>query len=98
MNHSPFPHFSVLRLTLKNPKKSTNKVNWAENTIDNESLNKKKSKCCCVFEKTRKWDESSSDDDNEDKDCKNCRGHGRSDFNKHKENKSSNDDNEKINE
>ncbi len=82
---------NVLRLTLKNPTKSERKVNWAENTVDNEYLNKKKSKCCCVYEKPRSWNESSSEDENEDKDCKNCRGHRKADFNKIKqENKDEN--------
>lgn len=88
------PPQAVLRLKLKNPTKVERKVNWAENTIDNEYLNKKKSKCCCVFEKVRNWDESSSEDENEDKDCKNCRGHRITDFNKHKkEDKNKNEEN-----
>ena len=83
---------AVLHLRLKNPAKTERKVNWAENTIDNEYLNKKKSKCCCVFEKTRNWNESSSEDENEDKECKNCRGHRITDFNKHKKQGHDNED------
>ena len=88
---------AVLHLRLKNPVKSERKVNWAQNTIDNEYLNKKKSKCCCVFEKARNWNESSSEDENEDKDCKNCRGHRITDFNKHKSH-GNDDDNSKNDE
>lgn len=53
--------------------KSKKKVNWKEDTVDNEHLNKKSSKCCCIYEKPHKYDESSSD--SEDEDCDNCRGH-----------------------
>ena len=60
------------------------RVSWTTDTVDNEFLNKKKSKCCCIYQKPRNWDESSSDDENEDHDCQNCRGHRKSDFNKNK--------------
>lgn len=62
------------------------RVSWTTETVDNEFLNKKKSKCCCVYQKPRKWNESSSEDENEDHDCQNCRGHRKSDFNKNKPN------------
>ncbi|ODV87459.1 hypothetical protein CANARDRAFT_96316 [[Candida] arabinofermentans NRRL YB-2248] len=33
----------------KNKRKQRNKVSWAEDTVDNEDMNKKKSKICCIF-------------------------------------------------
>lgn len=74
----------TLRIKLVKPSPSR-RVQWATNTVDNEFLNKKKSKCCCVYEKPRNWNESSSEDENEDKDCKNCRGHRKTDYNKSKD-------------
>ncbi|CAD5228690.1 unnamed protein product [Bursaphelenchus okinawaensis] len=50
------------------------RVRWAQDTVDNEFMGKKKSKCCCIYKKPKKWDESS---DEEDSDCEtgHCRGH-----------------------
>lgn len=62
------------------------RVSWTVETVDNEMLNKKKSKCCCVYQKPKNWNESSSEDENEDADCENCRGHRKKDFN-HKRDK-----------
>mmetsp|Transcript_6040 Transcript_6040/g.8376 ORF Transcript_6040/g.8376 Transcript_6040/m.8376 type:complete len:134 (-) Transcript_6040:356-757(-) len=36
-------------------------IEWTEDTVDNEFLNKKSSKICCVYHKPRKFDESDSD-------------------------------------
>ncbi|GAU90578.1 hypothetical protein RvY_02979 [Ramazzottius varieornatus] len=58
-------------LTLRKPRSSRG-VQWAEGTVDNEGMGKKKSKCCCIYEKPRTFDESSSDSDDE---CEHCRGH-----------------------
>lgn len=52
---------------------SRRRVVWAADTIDNENMNKKKSKCCCIYEKPREFGESSSDSD--DDECGHCRGH-----------------------
>lgn len=61
----------TLKLRLKKEKK---KLKWTEETVDNEGLGKKKSKCCCQYTKPRKdLDESSSE--SEDDDCGNCSGH-----------------------
>ncbi|CDZ98642.1 Uncharacterized conserved protein [Phaffia rhodozyma] len=38
------------------------KVSWVEGTVDNEHLNRKKSKMCCIYHKPRPFDESSSDE------------------------------------
>lgn len=53
---------------------SRKKVVWTEDTVDNEHMNKKKSKCCCIYEKPRKFDESDSSD-SEDDECEHCFGH-----------------------
>lgn len=82
---------ATVRLTLKNPRKA-NRVNWAQNTVDNENLNRKKSKCCCVYEKPRNWNESSSEDENEDKECHNCRKHRKTDYNREKQKEESNNE------
>ncbi|OAF70639.1 Protein phosphatase 1 regulatory subunit 11 [Intoshia linei] len=66
------PEISILRLETNQPSTSQN-VQWTDDTIDNEHLNKKKSKCCCIYRKPHKFGESGSD--SEDDDCKNCRGH-----------------------
>lgn len=49
-------------------KKSKKQVKWSDNTVDNEHMNKKKSKSCCIYYKSKKFDESdsASDNDNED--------------------------------
>lgn len=52
---------------------SRRRVLWAADTVDNENMNKRKSKCCCIFEKQREFGESSSDSEADD--CPNCRGH-----------------------
>ncbi|EPS61895.1 hypothetical protein M569_12904 [Genlisea aurea] len=47
-----------LVLTLKRPKK---KVSWKEGTVDNEFMNKKSSKKCCIYHKEKPFDEDDSD-------------------------------------
>ncbi|KAE8713895.1 pollen-specific protein SF21-like [Hibiscus syriacus] len=39
------------------------KVTWKEGTIDNEFMNKKSSKICCIYHKEKSFDEDDSDDD-----------------------------------
>ncbi|XP_042857824.1 E3 ubiquitin-protein ligase PPP1R11-like [Penaeus japonicus] len=60
----------VVRLKLHKPRKK--KVSWTNDTIDNENMGKKKSKCCCVYVKPHEFDVSSSDTDDE---CEHCSGH-----------------------
>ncbi|KAL1423871.1 hypothetical protein MTO96_020672 [Rhipicephalus appendiculatus] len=55
------------------PPASRRHVAWAADTVDNENMNKRKSKCCCIFEKKREFGESSSDSEADD--CTHCRGH-----------------------
>ncbi|XP_043275227.1 E3 ubiquitin-protein ligase PPP1R11-like isoform X2 [Venturia canescens] len=62
----------TVRLRLRKPR-SSKKVQWTQGTVDNEHMNKKKSKCCCIYEKPKNFGESSSDDS--DDECKHCHGH-----------------------
>lgn len=62
----------TVRLRLRKPK-SNKKVQWTQGTVDNEHMNKKKSKCCCIYEKPRNFGESSSEDS--DDECEHCHGH-----------------------
>ncbi|XP_054709908.1 E3 ubiquitin-protein ligase PPP1R11-like [Uloborus diversus] len=60
-----------VRMKLKKPK-GKKKVAFSPDTVDNENMNKKKSKCCCIYEKPREFGESSSESDDE---CEHCKGH-----------------------
>ncbi|CAA0809870.1 inhibitor-3 [Striga hermonthica] len=60
-----------LVLKLRLPKK---KVSWKEGTVDNEFMNKKSSKKCCIFHKEKPFDEDDSDAD--EGDCDHGHGHG----------------------
>lgn len=59
---------TTLRLT-----KKKKKVIWNSDTVDNEDLGRKKSKCCCIYRKPHNFGESSSDSEQDD--CDHCRGH-----------------------
>ncbi|XP_065073667.1 E3 ubiquitin-protein ligase PPP1R11 [Ochlerotatus camptorhynchus] len=61
----------VLRLRLQKPQ-SSKKVQWTNGTVDNEHMNRKKSKCCCIYVKPREFGESSSESED---DCEHCFGH-----------------------
>ncbi|XP_069357155.1 E3 ubiquitin-protein ligase PPP1R11-like isoform X3 [Maniola hyperantus] len=52
---------------------SRKKVVWTADTVDNEHMNKKKSKCCCIYEKPRRFGESESE--SSDDECEHCFGH-----------------------
>ncbi|XP_037934055.1 E3 ubiquitin-protein ligase PPP1R11-like [Teleopsis dalmanni] len=65
------PTQPVLKLRLKKPK-TQGSVSWSEDTVDNEHMNKKKSKCCCIYKKPLQFGESSTEDED---DCDNCFGH-----------------------
>ncbi|CAF1088373.1 unnamed protein product [Rotaria sp. Silwood1] len=58
------------------------RVRWTEGTIDNENLNKKKSKCCCIY--TKPHDPESNNDQttevHEFDNCQHCRFHTESDY------------------
>lgn len=53
-------------------RRNDKKVGWSEDTVDNEGMDRKKSKCCCVYKKPMQFGESSSETDDE---CENCYGH-----------------------
>lgn len=42
------------------------RVTWAEDVVDNEHMDKKSSKRCCIFHKQRAYDESDSDESDSD--------------------------------
>ena len=60
-------------LKLKLTKKNKKKIQWTEDTVDNEGMGKKKSKCCCQFTKARTSLEESSSESEEE--CDHCPGH-----------------------
>ncbi|XP_015177359.1 PREDICTED: protein phosphatase 1 regulatory subunit 11 isoform X2 [Polistes dominula] len=62
----------TVHLRLRKPR-SNKKVQWTQETVDNEHMNKKKSKCCCIYKKPKSFGESSSDDS--DDECEHCHGH-----------------------
>ncbi|KAJ1964588.1 Type 1 phosphatases regulator ypi1 [Dipsacomyces acuminosporus] len=53
------------------PGRGRAQVRWTEDTVDNEHMNKKKSKVCCIFRKQRMFGESDSESDS---DCSSCSG------------------------
>lgn len=72
-----------LRLTEKKgsgetkPKPEKKGVKWTSETVDNEHLNKKKSKKCCIYKKPKRFDESdteSSEGSHDEDDCRHA-GH-----------------------
>ncbi|XP_035284998.1 E3 ubiquitin-protein ligase PPP1R11 [Anguilla anguilla] len=78
----PPPQQEGRSLTIKLRKRKTEKkVEWSSDTVDNEHLGRRSSKCCCVYEKPRQFGESSSESEGEDEDgCGSAHcilGHGR---------------------
>lgn len=75
--HSPTLILELHRATDTGPR-----VRWTEETIDNEFMNKKKSKCCCIY--TKPHDPELDDDKNTEVDefdhCDHCRYHTQSDY------------------
>lgn len=68
------PASPSVTMKLKKPKpKLTKRVSFTEDTIDNEELGKKKSKCCCVYEKPKQFAESSESES--EGECEHCSGH-----------------------
>ncbi|XP_049872221.1 E3 ubiquitin-protein ligase PPP1R11-like [Pectinophora gossypiella] len=72
LQEEPAEPVAVITLRPTKPQERK-KVVWTEDTVDNENMNKKKSKCCCIYEKPRKFDESSSEEDSDE--CEHCFGH-----------------------
>ncbi|XP_016286419.2 E3 ubiquitin-protein ligase PPP1R11 isoform X1 [Monodelphis domestica] len=54
-------------LTIKlRKRKPDKKVEWSSDTVDNEHLGRRSSKCCCIYEKPRAFGESSTESEDED--------------------------------
>eukprot|EP01025_Chloroclados_australasicus_P047999 TRINITY_DN5426_c1_g1_i1.p1 TRINITY_DN5426_c1_g1~~TRINITY_DN5426_c1_g1_i1.p1 ORF type:complete len:123 (+),score=13.09 TRINITY_DN5426_c1_g1_i1:355-723(+) len=51
----------VAHLTLA-PRRKKKSLKWSEDTVDNEHMNKKKSKKCCIFHARRQFGDWSDDD------------------------------------
>jgi len=67
----------VVHLKLKKSKNNKKQVKWDEHTVDNEHLNKKKSKCCCIYEKPKQFGNPDDDDESNGSDndeCDSCMG------------------------
>lgn len=74
-DNSPPP---TLKLRLqKGDTRNQKKVVWSSETVDNEHLGRKKSKCCCVYVKKKTFGQSDSEES--DDDCDHCSGHTPSD-------------------
>lgn len=65
----PPPQQEGRSLTIKLRKRKTEKkVEWSSDTVDNEHLGRRSSKCCCIYEKPRQFGESSSESEGEGED------------------------------
>lgn len=68
------PASPSVTIKLRKPKpKLTKKVSFTEDTVDNEELGRKKSKCCCIYEKPKEFAESSESES--EAECEHCSGH-----------------------
>lgn len=65
---APIPK-PLVTLTLK-PRKDKRSVKWQENVVDNEDLEKKTSKKCCIYHKKKAFGESSTE--SSDEECNHC--------------------------
>ncbi|KAI8034618.1 E3 ubiquitin-protein ligase PPP1R11 [Drosophila gunungcola] len=61
-----------LRLRLAQKEPTAKRVGFHSGVIDNEHMNRRKSKCCCIYRKPHPFGESSSSTDDE---CEHCFGH-----------------------
>ncbi|KAL7745072.1 hypothetical protein ACLKA6_008137 [Drosophila palustris] len=66
------PGVSGVHLLLMCLTDSDRHVSFHENVVDNEGMNRRKSKCCCIYRKPHVFGESSSSSDDE---CEHCCGH-----------------------
>ncbi|KAM8793808.1 E3 ubiquitin-protein ligase PPP1R11 [Eudromia elegans] len=53
----------TLRLRKRPPRR---RVEWSSDTVDNEHLGRRSSKCCCIYEKPRAFGESSTESEEEE--------------------------------
>ena len=70
----------TVKLKLSKKDSAKKSVNWTEETVDNEGLGRKKSKCCCIYVKPKRLTPGepavSSDEDSSDgEECRDCSGH-----------------------
>lgn len=70
----------VIHLKLKKPKNNRKQVSWDAHAIDNEHMNKKKSKCCCIYEKPKKFGDPDGADSNDNDECDSCMGSKKTHF------------------
>eukprot|EP01035_Chromulina_nebulosa_P018100 gene18100-23751_t len=63
VNNNTSENNKVLLLKLKQKKKS---IQWSKTVVDNEFMNKKTSKKCCIFHKRKAFGESDSDESDSD--------------------------------
>jgi len=66
----------TLSLRLQKPE-PRQKVQWSTDTVDNEFMGKKKSKCCCIYEKPKVFGESDTDSSSDEDDAGGCTPHCR---------------------
>ncbi|KAG9441105.1 hypothetical protein H6P81_016959 [Aristolochia fimbriata] len=71
LNHEP-----QQTLTLRLSRRPKKKVSWKEGTVDNEFLQRKSSKKCCIFHKQKPFDEDDSDDDDDHSNSKKSKPDG----------------------
>ncbi|XP_020038431.2 E3 ubiquitin-protein ligase PPP1R11 [Castor canadensis] len=56
----------TIKLRKRKPEK---KVEWTSDTVDNEHMGRRSSKCCCIYEKPRAFGESSTESEEEEEGC-----------------------------
>ncbi|XP_008824731.2 E3 ubiquitin-protein ligase PPP1R11-like, partial [Nannospalax galili] len=69
--HTSCPYLLPLQenrsLTIKlRKRKPEKKVEWTSDTVDNEHMGRRSSKCCCIYEKPRAFGESSTESEEEE--------------------------------
>ncbi|KAJ1511314.1 hypothetical protein HMI54_012902 [Coelomomyces lativittatus] len=64
-SHSSTNDVILGALSLTGGPLSDRNVTWDETVVDNEFLNKKKSKLCCIFHKQRNFDDPDTDSESE---------------------------------
>ncbi len=70
------PQMLRIKLKAKTDDKNNDqkKVKFTEETVDNEGMDRKKSKCCCIYHKPHTFDQSSDSSDSEGE-TDHCYGH-----------------------
>ncbi len=60
--------------TLDSTRPPATTVRWSQDVVDNEHMNKKKSKKCCIYHKPRVFGEWSDTDSDDERGCHDCGG------------------------